>query len=117
MDEKDHDMNMLTDNTGCGCGCGSHAPAAEPADLPDWAAQPEEALVCPCQGVTKGQVRRAVEQGAYTAPLVAAMTGAGRGTECESRHPAGRSCLPDVEELIRLYQTEPPPLPQGGGCC
>ncbi len=109
-----HDMD--TKNT-CGCGCGQHGGAGQTAyDGPDWASLPDHTLVCPCRGVSKAQVKEAIRLGAYTVPLLGAMTGAGRGNECAQKHPQGRSCQADLAELIRIYQTEPPPLEPGDGC-
>jgi NAD(P)H-nitrite reductase large subunit len=80
----------------------------------DWARAPEEELVCPCAGVSKARIREAIAQGAYTLALVKILTGAGREDACRRKNPRGRSCHPDILELIRIYYDGPPPL--GGGC-
>ncbi|MFZ5587911.1 MAG: (2Fe-2S)-binding protein [Thermodesulfobacteriota bacterium] len=95
---------------GCGCGCGGGS-AGEPAR--DWSAAGPETLVCPCLGLDKAAVREAIAAGAYTVALVKAMTGAGRGRDCAHKHPQGRSCLADLEALVRLY-ADPPPGASGG---
>ncbi|MFH1059960.1 MAG: (2Fe-2S)-binding protein [Pseudomonadota bacterium] len=100
------------EHQGCGCGCGGE-PAGEPAR--DWARAGSAAMVCPCRGVDKAAVMAAIASGAYTVALVKTMTGAGRGRECGEKHPLGRSCLADLEALVRLY-ADPPPGAGGDGC-
>lgn len=110
-------MHGIDGNNGCGCGCGHHHAAPAGAyDGPDWTNEPEEALVCHCMGVTKGQVLEAINKGAYTVPLLKIMTGAVHGKDCKQKHPLGRTCEVDLEELIRIYQNVPPPLEPKGGC-
>ena len=102
---------------GCGCGCGGHAPSFSDMDLGiDWARAPADELVCACAGVSKARVLEAIEQGAYTLPLLKILTGAGREDACREKNPRGRSCHPDLLELIRIYYHGPPPLEGGCGC-
>jgi NAD(P)H-nitrite reductase large subunit len=110
-------MHELDDKSGCGCGCGHHNVAPLTAyDGPDWTKEPDDAVVCHCLGVTKGQVLEAIKMGAYTVPLLKIMTGTVNGNECKQKHPLGRSCEVDLEQLIRLYQDVPPPFESSGGC-
>lgn len=103
---------------GCGCGCGCDLPApASDQNLPDWRALPDSETVCFCHGVTKGEVRRAVEMGAYTLPLIKAATNAGRCKPGCGDNPRGRCCAPDLMELIRLYHQGPPEWATRGPCC
>ena len=101
----------------CGCGCGGGA-GPKVGNLPDWASLAEDTLVCHCGRVSKGEIKRAVEMGAFTLPLIKVMTGACRGKKCESLNPLGRCCEADIHELIRLYHPGPPePHGQGGCSC
>lgn len=101
----------------CGCGCGQHGPAEDgPPPSRDWAQAADDELVCYCQTVSKGSLKEAIRQGAYTLPLLKAMTGAGRGRQCKQRHPLGRGCEADLEELIRLYAQPPAGLAVTGSC-
>lgn len=110
-------MSEMDTNNGCGCGCGHHHGATGlNYDGPDWITQPDDTLVCHCMGVTKAEVLAAINQGAYTVPLLKIMTGTVNGKQCKEKHPLGRTCEVDLEELIRLYQTLPPPLEPSGGC-
>lgn len=110
-------MHDIDTNNTCGCGCGHHhSSAASAYDGPDWKSQPDDALVCYCMGVTKAQVVEAIIKGAYTVPLLKIMTGTVHGQDCKTKHPLKRTCEVDLEELIRRYQTQPPPLEPSGGC-
>jgi bacterioferritin-associated ferredoxin len=81
-------MHDIDGNNGCGCGCGHHHAAPAGAyDGPDWTNEPDEALVCHCTGVTKGQVVEAIHKGAYTVPLLKIMTGTVHGQDCKQKHP------------------------------
>jgi NAD(P)H-nitrite reductase large subunit len=101
---------------GCGCGCGSHGGQFLKMDLGlDWAAAPDDEIVCGCAGVDKAAVVKAIEMGAYTLPLIKTLTGAGRGSDCEQTNPRGRCCRPDIEELIRIYAQDRP-LGDPAGC-
>lgn len=100
------------EHQGCGCGCGG-GDFGQP--MRDWATAGPDEMVCPCRGLDKAAVQGAIAAGAYTVALVKIMTGAGRGRDCERKHPLGRSCLADLEALVRLY-ADPPPGATGGGC-
>lgn len=92
----------------CGCGCGGHGQASPGLDLGiDWASADETEIVCPCRGVNKGQVLAAIEQGAYTLPLLKTMTGAGRGGDCRTINPRGRSCEADLARLLEIHGGDP----------
>ncbi len=93
----------------CGCGCGHHGEGGSAIDRPsrDWLAASADETVCYCQGVSKGALLEAIAQGAYTTPLLKAMTGAGRGRQCKQRHPLERTCEADLDELVRLYAQPP----------
>jgi NAD(P)H-nitrite reductase large subunit len=111
---------MNYDDLGHSCGCGCHDSenkASKPTDLPDWAQAPGETLVCHCGQVSKSKIVEAIRLGAYTLPLVKTMTGAGRGNDCEAKNPLGRCCIPDIQELIRLYHQEPPQWQEWKPCC
>ncbi|MBU2468877.1 MAG: (2Fe-2S)-binding protein [Proteobacteria bacterium] len=83
---------------GCGCGCGG-APALDNELARRWRDAPDDEAVCPCAGVDKGAVKAAIAAGAYTAPLVKAMTGVGREAGCRQR----RECQADLGVLVALY--------------
>jgi bacterioferritin-associated ferredoxin len=99
----------------CGCGCGNRGGRVDEPSR-DWAQAEGDETVCYCQGVTKAALLTAIEQGAFTAPLLKAMTGAGRGKQCKQRHPLGRTCEADLDELVRLYGG-PRPLGAASGSC
>jgi hypothetical protein len=104
--------------TSCGCGCGHHDEGDHSLRLAptrDWTLAGDEETVCYCQTISKGALVEAIRQGAYTLPLLKTMTGAGRGRQCKQRHPDGRGCEADLEELVRLY-AQPPALERAGGC-
>lgn len=111
-----HDSNQ---GGSCGCGCSGHGSGDQKtADLPNWRELPGDEMVCYCQGVTKSQLRQAVEMGAYTLALVKTATNAGRcARDCESENPRGRCCAADISELIRIYHQGPPEWLQKGPCC
>ena len=95
---------MAMDHQGCDCGCGCHGETAglmEPCL--DLKAADDEEIICHCMTISKGAIVEAIRQGAFTVPLIKAATGAGRGKDCKHRHPAGRTCEVELEELIRLY--------------
>jgi bacterioferritin-associated ferredoxin len=87
-----------SEGCGCGCGCGE-TPALNYELARRWREAPDQEVVCPCSGVDKGAVRAAIAAGAYTAPLVKAMTGVGRELGCRQR----RECQADLEVLVALY--------------
>lgn len=68
-----------------------------------WREAPDSQMVCPCAGVDKAAVKAAIAQGAFTAPLVKAMTGVGRDFGCGQR----RECEADLEILVALYAESP----------
>lgn len=105
-------MSLPHDHHSCGCGCGGGSLGAASRD---WAAAPDAEIICPCLGLSKGQVLAAIQAGAYTLPLLKVMTGAGRGRDCAALHPLGRSCQADLDEMLRLYAQAPLDLP-GSGC-
>jgi len=111
-------MSGMDEKNGCSCGCDHHHGAGPRAayDGPDWTQEPGDAVVCHCLGVTKAQVLDAIAKGAYTVPLLKIMAGTAQGSDCKKKHPLGRTCEVDLAELIRLYQSEPPPLEPSGGC-
>lgn len=87
-------------NAGCSCGCGCGGTVPLDNELARrWREAPDNEPVCPCAGVDKGAVKAAIAAGAYTAPLVKAMTGLGRETACRQR----RECAADLEVLVALY--------------
>jgi hypothetical protein len=91
---------------GCSCGCGCDCAADDvvfPDDMPDWADLPGSTVLCPCVGVTKDNVIKAISQGADTLPLLKVMTGAGRETKCRDKNPLGRSCELDLLKMIAIY--------------
>ena len=94
--------HLEDESCGCGCGCGD-AGLVNPAEMQRWREAPDSEMVCACAGVDKAAVRRAIEQGAFSAPLVKAMTGAGRERGCKER----RHCEADVETLVALYAQPP----------
>jgi hypothetical protein len=62
----------------------------------------DEALLCYCFGVTRGQIRRDLaENGSSEIPArIRAEVAAGR-CACELRNPSGRCCLGDITREIR----------------
>ncbi|MCB2188193.1 MAG: (2Fe-2S)-binding protein [Deltaproteobacteria bacterium] len=107
---------MSGDHEGCGCGCGGHeAPVRPGFSGRDWRAAADDEVVCPCRGITKAQVVEAIASGAFTLPLLKISTGAGRGKDCRTRHPRGRSCELDLEDLLAVY-AEPGPEIDRTGC-
>ena len=113
----DHDAQH---DCSCGCGCGGDPPAPGPDQLGiDWAQAPDQELVCPCAGVSKGQVLEAMAQGANTLALLKIMTGAGRAREreCQQKSPRQRSCQGDLLALLALYASKGPACPGPGGGC
>lgn len=89
------------ESCGCGCGCGDSTPL-DTEQARRWREAPDDEAVCPCSGVDKGAVKAAIAAGAYTAPLVKAMTGVGREAGCRQR----RECSADLEVLVALYAGE-----------
>lgn len=88
------------EHAGCGCGCGcGDTPALDNELARRWREAPDSETVCPCAGVDKGAVKAAIAAGAYTAPLVKAMTGVGHELGCRQR----RQCSADLEVLVALY--------------
>ncbi len=49
----------------------------------------DDVLICYCSGVTRGDIRRSVLQGARTPAEVKKATGAGDGGQCLTKNPAG----------------------------
>jgi NAD(P)H-nitrite reductase large subunit len=95
-----------SESCGCGCGCGDTLVFDQ--DLARrWREAPDQEVVCACTGVDKAAVKAAIAAGAFTAPLVKAMTGVGRELGCRQR----RQCQSDLEVLVALYGEEP------GGLC
>ena len=90
------------DGCSCGCGCGETLTVGQ-AEAARWRQAPGDAVVCPCAGVDKAAVLKAIAQGGFTAPLVKAMTGVGREPGCRQR----RQCEADVETLVALYAAPP----------
>jgi len=78
----------------------------------DWSQADGDEVVCHCLGVNKRTIVEAIKSGAYTLPLVKTMTQAGRGKDCKRRHPEGRTCESDIDELIDLYSD----IPRDKGC-
>lgn len=107
-------MSELHDHGSCGCGCGDQG--GEPTNT-NWKQASDDEMVCWCNKVTKGEIRKAIQMGAYTLPLVKAATGACRGHDCKRLHPRGVDCTGDVMELIRIYHDGPPEWVTRGSCC
>ena len=101
------------DHQSCGCGCGGQG-QLPPASRDHWAKAAPQEMVCPCLGLNKAAIVRAIQDGACTLPLLKVMTGAGRGADCARLHPAGRSCEADLAALLALYAQKPQGWPQGG---
>lgn len=111
-------MGDFEDIHSCSCGCGGHDDIAPTNGImPDWKKASDEEVVCHCCKVSKGQIRQAIEMGAYTIPLVKVATGACRGKDCERTNPLGRNCAADIQELIRIYHQGPPEWLERGPCC
>jgi bacterioferritin-associated ferredoxin len=100
---------------GCGCGCGSHGPQIAARPSRDWGQVPDSQIICPCLGVSKGEILAAIHAGAHTLPLLKTMTQAGRGRDCRRLHPQGRSCETELAELVALYARPPAGLEPPGG--
>ncbi|KIX14556.1 hypothetical protein X474_08155 [Dethiosulfatarculus sandiegensis] len=60
-------------------------------------------MLCPCAGVTKEMVVKAIAQGADSLPLLKVMTGAGRANQCRDKNPLGRSCELDLLKMLAIY--------------
>lgn len=101
---------------GCGCGCGGHGDKAPASLSRDWAQVPDAEIICPCRGVSKGDVLAAIASGAHTLALLKTMTQAGRGRDCQRLHPQGHSCEGELAELLALYAQPPQGWGLGGGC-
>lgn len=95
-----------------GCGCGGHASAG--GARRDWASAGPGQVVCPCLGLDKAAILRAIRDGAFTLPLLKVMTGAGRGADCARSHSEGHSCEADLLALLALYAEPPSGWPLGG---
>ncbi len=63
---------------------------------------PHSATICYCNQVTKGELVRAISEGATTVEALHQVTGAGFGGKCKELHPEGRCCHSDIVELLGL---------------
>jgi NAD(P)H-nitrite reductase large subunit len=69
----------------------------------DWKKAPANQTVCHCNNISKETIVRAIAKGAETVGEVTRLTGAGKGTECATKNPAGRCCCTDIQALIDSY--------------
>lgn len=93
---------------GCECGCGGEKTAGGDPALKDyWRRAAGDELVCYCGQVTKAEILGAIEKGAYTLPIIKILTGAGQGSDGETKNPRGRCCATDIKHLIELYGSRP----------
>ena len=65
---------------------------------------PDTALVCFCAGVSKGQIREAVNRGCHTLPALRAATGCcPPDSDCEHNNPEHRCCMTDISALLAHF--------------
>ncbi|MDN5319493.1 MAG: hypothetical protein PWP05_1271 [Thermovirga sp.] len=69
----------------------------------DWKKAGKDEIVCYCQKVTKGEIVKAMYEGANTMEEVMKKTKAGIGGRCKELNPRGRCCHPDIEEIMSIY--------------
>jgi ferredoxin-nitrite reductase len=70
----------------------------DPQQIKDW---PEDTVICPCKGVTKGAVSASICSGHATLATLAHDTGAGRSLECTQ-------CKDSLGQLIAAYKPRGP---------
>jgi len=69
----------------------------------DWKKASKDEIVCYCQKVTKGEIVKAMYEGASTMEEVMKKTKAGIGGRCKELNPRDRCCHPDIEEIMSTY--------------
>jgi len=69
----------------------------------DWKKADKDEIVCYCQKVTKGEIVKAMYEGASTLEEVMEKTKAGKGGKCKELNPRGRCCHPDIMEIMSIY--------------
>ncbi len=72
----------------------------------DWKSAPESEIVCYCRNVTKGQVLKAIEEGAANLREVMDRTNAGKGRDCAIKNPRKTCCHMDIRRILDLYADE-----------
>lgn len=63
----------------------------------------KDEMICYCDHVTKGDILRAMEQGAKTLADIQRMTGACRSCKCAERNPSGKCCAQDIALVMQAY--------------
>lgn len=69
----------------------------------DWKDSPVSGIICHCKKVKKLEIILAIRNGARTLDDLRNTTGAGTGDQCRFLNPAGRSCNPDLQEMLDYY--------------
>lgn len=69
----------------------------------NWKDAPVSRLVCYCKRVTKGQIIRAIANGARDLEDIKRETSACTGTTCETENPSGECCMKVILEMLGYY--------------
>lgn len=87
----------------------------------NWNTAPDSEIVCYCRNVTKGEILAALRdiEGCNKLDCIMRKTGAGTGSECETKNPRGRCCHMDIQKIIFFASGELAPKKEccGSGCC
>ncbi len=69
----------------------------------NWAAEPDDSIVCFCSQEDKGTVVAAIRAGASNIKSVEEATRAGLGGRCKELNPRSRCCHSDITALLGIY--------------
>ena len=64
----------------------------------------DEDMICYCIGVTKGEINRAIENGATSLKEIKEQTKACTGSSCKTSNPQKRCCSKEINRLIKLKE-------------
>ena len=61
-------------------------------------------VICYCKSVTKGEIIKAIKNGAKDLVDIQKMTSANTGNKCKTMNPKGKCCAGDIKAILNLYK-------------
>jgi len=71
---------------------------------PDLLKAPDSEIVCYCKKVSKGEIIKAIKNGAKDLDDIQKITSANTGNQCKTMNPKGRCCAGDIKILLDMYK-------------
>ena len=76
----------------------------KPKDYKNTETLTDDDFICFCLKVSKGTIKKAVQDGAKNLKEIREITKACTGSDCKTLNPTKKCCSPQIMQIIREYQ-------------